>query len=312
MAFVINDKVINEKLTNNLEKSRQKNIDSLEKLSSGKVFTATNPQPASRALAEKLEFRLRSLSASKRNINDAVSLLQTAEDGLSEINNIMTRMKEINVSAASTTLDDKDRRYLFIEYEALYDEINRIAKTTTFNGLPLLNGESEETPEELIFRLDDPTTESLSGDEDDLNTIRFDGIKSVIATTEGLGIRSARELLIDSEDEGGIEIDDAQELMEPDDSDLYVSVYDEALDKLSTHRAVFGAMQNRLNKAVDYNSVLAENIAAAKSKIEDTDYAVEVTNMAHNNILTQATTGLLAQNNMNSHSALSLLGAVLK
>lgn len=313
MAFVISEKVISEQLTHQLEKTRQENADSLEKLSSGKVFTAMDPRPADRALAEKLEFRLRSLSASKKNINDAISLLQTAEQGFDEINNIMTRMKEINVTAASTTLNDRDRRYLFIEYEALYDEINRIATTTEFNGIPLLNGLSEKAPERLIFRLDDPfNSEGLLEADDDVNVIRFDGLDRVVATTEGLGLSSAKELLMDSEEEGGIELEDAEELMLPEDDDLYATSYDQGLAILSTHRAIYGAMQERLNRALDYNAVYQENIAAAKSKIADTDYAAEVTKMAQNNILIQATTGLLAQNNQNASLALSLIGSVLK
>jgi flagellin len=281
----------------------------LEKLSSGQVFTSADPRPSERALAEGLEFRLRSLSASKRNINDAVSLLQTAESGFSEINNIMVRMKEINTAAASTTLTDKERYFLFIEYEALHDEINRIATTTEFNGIPLLNGESESAPESLVFHVGDTPPDLMEG-ETDLNTILFDEFNSVVATTAGLGLKSARDLL-DNADESGISLEDAQELMLSEDSDIFASVYDEALDKLSTARAVFGAMQTRLNKAIDFNDVYAENIAAAKSKIADTDYAAEVTRMAQNNILMQATTSLLAQNNLNAQLTLNLVGSVL-
>lgn len=312
MAFVINNKAVAAKLITNLHKKRRENVDSLEKLSSGRVFTSADPRPSERAIAEGLEYRLRSLAASKRNINDAISLLQTAETGLQEINNMMSRMKEINIAAASSTLTDQDRRYLFIEYEALYDEINRVAVTTNFQGIPLLNGLSDDVPDVLTFRLDDPKESDLvEGADGDINKIEFEGIKSVIATSEGLGLRSARDLILDSDEEEGIWLEDAEELLEPEDDDLFSTVYDEAFTQLSTARAIFGAMHTRLERAIDYNMVVSENIAAAKSKIVDTDYAAEVAKMAHNKILIQATTGMLAQNNNDAQLVLNLIGSSL-
>ena len=311
MAFIIHDRATSDKLSRILGKARQENANSLEKLSSGEVFTKNEPKPADRALAERLELRLRRLAASKRNINDAISLLQTAEEGFAEINNMMTRMKEINIAAASTTVDERDRRYLFIEYEALFDEINRISLTTEFNGIPLLNGESEQVPESLIFRVDDPMRLPELDSEDDINIIRFDGVKEVNVTTAGLGLRSAKELLEDSAEEGGIELEDVQELLLPEDDDLFSTVYEEAQSKLSAQRAVYGALQTRLNKALDYSEVYGENIAAARSKIADTDYAREVSKLAKNNVLMQATTGLLAQNNINANLALNLISSAV-
>ena len=236
MAFKIHDRANSDKLSRILGKAKKENSDSLEKLSSGEVFTKNDPRPADRALAERLELRLRRLAASKRNINDAISLLQTAEEGFTEINNMMTRMKEINIAAASTTVDDRDRRYLFIEYEALFDEINRISLTTEFNGIPLLNGQSDRVPEALVFRVDDPTILPEYDGDTDINIIQFEGVKDVNVTTDGLGIRSARELLDDSAEEGGIELEDVQELLEPDDSDVFATVYEEAQSRLSAQR----------------------------------------------------------------------------
>lgn len=314
MAYVINNKTIATRLIHQLDKARRDNINSLEKLSTGQVFTSQDVKPSERAIAEKLEFRLRSLAASKKNMNNAVSLIQTAESGMQEINNIVTRMKELNIAAASTTLNDRDRRFLFVEYEALHDEMNRIATTTKFNGLPLLNGQSEDVPESLVFRVDDPMRSDLDNytEGEDINIIRFDAIKEVVATTAGLGIPSARDLILDSDEEEGITLEDAAELMEPWDDELFKTVYDEALTRLSTQRAIFGAMHTRLEKAMDYNDVFSENLAAAKSKISDTDYAAEVTKMAHNNIITQATTALLAHNNSSEQMVLNLVGSAMK
>ena len=306
MAFNIKDKALQANLARHLEKAQKVNSDSLEKLSSGSVFSRNDPRPAERALAEGLEFKLRSLASSKTSINSAVNLLQTAESSLSEITNMVLRMKEINIAAASTTVSDKDRKFLFIEYEALHDEINRIATTTEFNGMPLLNGDSPDAPDELVFRVGDPMV-SDGVDSDDLNVIRFEGIKSVMATTAALGLKSARDLLLDSEQ--GIGILDVEDLLMADD-DLFGSIYDQALDTISTSRAVFGGMQSRLQAATDFLDVYQENIAAAKSSIADVDYASEVARLTESRILMQAGTAVLAQGNINSQLALNLLNSL--
>jgi flagellin len=313
MTFGVSDKNLANKLSRHLEQAREQRADSMEKLASGQVFTVRDPRPAERALSEKMEYRLRGLAASRSNVNTAVSLLQTAEGGLSEINNIILRMKELNIAGSNATVNDQERRYLFIEYQALHDELNRIAVTTEFNGMPLLNGESDRVPEELIFRIDDPFTDSDEAPDDadeDINTIVFEGFKSVVATAAGLGIGSAAPMLMGSS-EDGIGIDDVLGLMESSD-DSFSTVYDEALTRLSTQRAVFGAMQSRLQRSIDFMEVYQENIAAAKSNIADTDYAREVVKMAESNILMQATSGLLAQSNFDSGVTLNLLASVLK
>lgn len=310
MAFNIKDKALQANIARNLDKARRSNSDALEKLSSGSVFTKNDPRPAERALAEGLEFKLRSLASSKTNINSAVNLLQTAESSLSEITNMVLRMKEINVAAASTTVSDKERKFLFIEYEALHDEINRIAMTTEFNGMPLLNGDSELAPEELVFRVGDPMSpDGADTDQEDINVIRFDGIKSVVATTAALGIKSAADLLGGSDDEG-IGIADVEDLMLADDDDLFDSIYDQALNSISTQRAVFGAMQSRLQRATDFLDVYQENIAAAKSSIADVDYARETSRLIESRILMQAGTAVLAQGNINAQLAMNLLNTL--
>ncbi len=310
----VSDKSLNLKLTRFLNEAQQKQQESFEKLSSGTVFTKSDPKPADRALSENLEFKLRGIASAKRNINDAVTLLQTAESSFSEINNMITRMKEINIAAASTTMTNQERRYLFIEYEALYNEITRVAKTTEFNGLPLLDGQSDKVPESLIFRVGDPQygSDSMGGaGDEDLNAIKFDGLKSVVATSEALGLKSAREYLENSNDEEGIELEDAEELLAAEE-ELFPTVYDQALSGLSTFRAIYGALQSRLNRSMDFLEVFQENISAAKSNIADTDYAKEITNLTMNNILTQAATAILANSNVSSQLSLNLIASALK
>ncbi|MCX6127596.1 MAG: flagellin [Proteobacteria bacterium] len=308
MSFVLNDKVTGLRLANALEHARQDKVDSLEKLSTGLVFTADDPKPTDRAMAERLEHRMSALASGKRNINDAVSLLQTAESGFSEISNMLVRMKEINTAASSATVSDTERKFLFIEYQALHNEIDRMAATTVYNDIPLLNGQNEKVPEQLIFRIDDPSRgEGAPNASGDWNELRLDGLKDVVLTTMGLGLKSAEEFLGNEE---GIDLESSNELLEAED-DRFSTIYDQALDKIATFRANYGAMQTRLDRAMDYNDVAVENIAAAKSKITDVDYAKEVARLAQSNILMQSGTALLTQNNLGASTAIHLIQSLM-
>jgi flagellin len=310
MAFSITDKSGSSKLNRVLRKQQEAQEDSLEKLSTGQVFTSMDPKPSERALAEKMEFRLRSLAASKKNVNDAISLVETADSSMSEISNTITRMKEINMSAASTTISNQERRYLFVEYQALYDELDRMSVATTFNGIPILNGSSEEVPDELVFRVDDPLASPDGNDEDDINTIRFSGIKDVDTRPENLGLKSASDLLSQTSGPEGISFEDVEDFIFTQ-TEGFQSIYEEALSKLSEQRSVFGALQTRLQKTLDFNEVYSENISAAKSKVADTDYASEVSRLVTSQIATQATTSLLSQSNLQVGLAWNLIKGAL-
>lgn len=304
MSVRLGDRSSAANILNDMEKHTRANADSLAKLSSGMVFTAQDPRAAERAVADNLEYKLRSLNSSKQSINDGVSLLQTAEGGLSEISNMLIRMKEINVASASNTINDKERKYLFIEYQALHNEIDRISATTEFNGIPLLNGRDERTPESTVLRLGDPTSENP---ENNLNEINLGSLREVVATTVGLGLKTAKDILID---EDGITIDDAMEFLEAEDS-RFGSIYDQALETIASYRASFGAIQSRLGRAKDYNEVAYENISAAKSRIADTDYATEFSKMTQSSILMQTASALLTQNNLAARIGLNLVNSLL-
>lgn len=289
------------KLSRQITKLSEQNADSLEKLSTGEVFTSRDPRPSDRALAGGLKQKIKSLASAKRGINDGISLLQIAESGFNEISNIINRMKEINLAASSTTISTNERKFLFIEYQALFDEVDRIARTTEFNGIHILNGSDEQRPEEIVIQLHQPM---LAGDDNDINILRFSGIKDIDATTEGLFLVDPSTIIDPDE---GVERDIAVELMEPENPDKYANSYDQALDRLMGFRAEFGAMQTRLQAAANYNAVMEENLSAARSKISDTDYALEVSKLANNNILIQASTSLMSQSEFIARNILSLI-----
>ena len=183
--------------------------------------------------------------------------------------------------------------------------------TTEFNGIPLLNGASDRAPEQLIFRAGDPFEDDSIGAsrDNDINTIQFDGLKDVVATADGLGLQSAADLLQDSTEVEGIELEDVEDFLIPQE-DGFATVYDEALNRLSTQRAIFGAMQSRLQITSNYIDVYQENLAAARSNIADTDYAKEVVRLTESNILLQATSGLIAQTNFDAAVTLNLLNSM--
>ena len=297
-----------ETVQRHLEAAAKRNAESIEKLASGQVFTSGDPRPSERAVAARLEQRIRSLSAAKQSISDAMSLVQTADSGLSQITDIVIRMKEINLAATNQSISDQDRKYLFVEYEALRNEVARVTQSTTFNDVPLLDGKSDAAPEFFSFRLDDPSNldDRRSKPEDDLSQIFIDRVKDIALMPDDLGLLSAGKLVSKLSASEGISIDDAMEFLEPLNKD-FANVYDEALTTIANIRSTFGAAQVRLDHAHNFNEVFSENIAAAKSHISDTDYASEVSKMAASRILMQAGTSMLAQANISGNLVATLL-----
>ncbi len=302
--MIRDDHNLSARLLNDLERQNRAHPESLARLSSGLVVTGLDPRPADRSLAEGLEFKLRSLSAAKQNINDGVSLLQTAERGFHEISAMIDRMQEINIAGTSATISDHERRFLFIEYQALHQEIDRIAATTESNGIPLFEGQNERTPERMILRIGDPTATRDGGS---INEISFDNLTKVMASALSLGLKPVAGLLDEDRD---LTVADANDLMAPDTS-RFSSSYDQALDKIASFRAEYGAIQTRLERARAFNDVSFENIAAAKSKISDTDYASEVSRLTQNKILMQTTTALLTQNDLAARLGVSRVNSLL-
>ncbi len=296
----------NSRLNRFLENAEKKAQDSLEKLSSGQIFSSQDPRPAERSLSDSLEFKLRDLSSAKRTINEGVSLLQVADGGMNEIGNILVRMKELNIQAASSTVDDRARRFLMVEYQALFNEINRIANTTEYNGMNLLQGDtgSNNRPENLMLRIGTPQFDPDTGE--DANLISLDQLQEIAVTTKALGLKSAQDILEDSDLIEGITLTDVEDLLMPDESEFATS-FDQAQNSLSMQRSIFGAMQSRLQRGQDFVNVYEENLAAAKSRISDVDYASELAKLTQANVLFKATTSLLAHSNLNTQMTLSLL-----
>ncbi len=277
------------------------------KLSSGRRINRAADDAAGLAISEVLKADVRSLSQAKRNALDAISLVQVAEGGLEEINNMMIRLRELSIQAASDTIGTRERGYLNNEFMALKDEIDRVALSTEFNGTRLLIG-NKEVDESLIASHNRSPLEIQVGKDylpgpdsldapNPINVIRinFDNFN---ATTEGegsLGIGSAQN------DEGTSII--SKELAQNS-----IDKLDQAMTKVAAYRAKMGAFQNRLETTQTTLGISIENLSVARSRILDADYAAESAELMQQSIMQQAGASVLAQANQAPQIALQLLG----
>lgn len=252
--------------------------DSYAKLSSGKRITKSADDAAGLGIAKKMGAEVKGYRMAARNASAGISMIQVAEGGLDESTNILTRMRELSIQAASDTVGERERGYLNLEYEQLVDEVDRISKTTTFSGAPLLTGEYEGGT--MDFHVG-----AYAGEE---NKISFDAAETN-ATGEALGISGTA---LDSKDSAGSNLE----------------IIDEAIDKVSGFRANFGAIQSRLQSTITNLDTMAVNTDAARSQIEDVDVAEETAKLASSNVMKNAGISSLAQANNLPNSALRLIG----
>jgi flagellin len=248
---------------------------SFAQLSSGSRITKSADDAAGLSISENLKSQIRGYGQAGRNANDGISMVQTAEGGLGEISNILTRLRELGVQASSDTIGDQERGFINKEVQQLKAETDRIAKTTRFGSVHLLDG----TGGQFDFQVDVNNTEN--------DRIGFDsGLQN--ATLSSLSISG-----LDFSSKDG-----AREAL---------STVDEAQKNLSGQRANLGALQSRLISTSDQIGISVENLSAANSRIRDTDIAASSAELARNNILQTASVSVLAQANQVPAQALKLL-----
>ncbi|MES2615586.1 MAG: flagellin [Bdellovibrionota bacterium] len=290
----------NQFIEGNIERAQKDSSTSLERLSSGVVFTRDDPMPADRARSDSLTTKIRNFSSYKRNASDGLSLMEFADSGLSELSNINIRMQELVTQSTNPSISDKERQFLFVEYQSLYDEFDRQALTANFNGQTLLDHKSGDRTE-IDFRVGS----TKEDDKKDVNLIRLENLDEVKARPRDLGLVSAKDLL---DQDNGVSIDDMLDTFDADSVDELGKTFDKANEKMMGYRAKFGATTTRLNHAIASIDVASENISAVNSRVRDVDYATEVTNLTQANILLQASTSLLTQRQqLQSQSVLSLI-----
>lgn len=276
MGLRINTNIASQEVQKNLRANSAQQESEFAKLSSGKRITKSADDAAGLAIAKKLEAETRGLRVASRNANDAISLVQVAEGGLNETSNILTRLRELSVQAASDTVGEAERGYLSMEYEQLVQETDRISQTTTFNGRPLLKGEGNV----LQFQ--------VGTKADSNNQIEFDAA-STDASAESLGI-------------GGTNIRGKSDALGN------LGVIDAAIERVSGFRSNFGSIQSRLQSSVNNLDVSMVNQEAARSRIEDVDVAESTARLASVQIKSAAGMATLSQANQLGQGALRLVG----
>lgn len=290
----------------NLNDTISQSTLSMEKLSSGYRINRASDDAAGLAISEKLKADIRGINMAKRNASDGISLIQTAEGGLNEIGNILTRLRELGVQASSDTIGNRERGFLNKEFNALKDEITRIAQSTEFNGTLLLAGDREGLAEELTSRSNSLPMDIQVGKD------YFSTVDSVDASNPVNIIRINLGDINATVGDSGLKLgegsdDSAVSVATKEGSQMALSVLDDAINKVADHRSTLGGIQSRLNSTLTNLSIQVENATAANSRIRDTDFAEETARLTQMNILKQAGTSVLSQANNAPQFALSLI-----
>ncbi|OFZ66750.1 MAG: flagellin, partial [Bdellovibrionales bacterium RIFOXYB2_FULL_36_6] len=243
MGLRIATNIASQTVQKNLKEVSEKNNSTMDQLSSGRRITKAADDAAGLGISTNLEAQTKSLRQAARNASDGISLVQTAEGGLNESTNILTRLRELSVQAASDTLGDNERGFLDKEYQQLVVEMDRIAQSTTFNGTKLLAGDVGNG--NLDFHVG-----AYAGEQ---NIISYNA-DSADATSEAIGVAGSNVAAKDS----------AKDAM---------AIIDEGINRIVNLRSEMGAVQSRLQSTVSNIEVQAINQDAARSKIQDVDVA---------------------------------------
>jgi flagellin len=244
----------------------------MERLSTGKRINSSKDDAAGLAIATSMTSQIRGMNQAIRNANDGISMAQTAEGGLNEVTNILQRIRELAVQSSSGTYSDDDRVNLQAEVGELQSQLTDILANTEFNGVKLFDG-----------------------------TAGSGGSVSVQVGANAGETVSLDLAEIDLDDAIAVDISDAT-----DASDA-LDTLDTALETISTSRATLGASQSRLQSVVNNLTQNVTNLTDARSRIEDADFSAETTALAKAQILSQASTAMLAQANQSQQGVLSLL-----
>lgn len=249
---------------------------SLERLSSGNRINRAGDDAAGLAISENLKAQIRGLRQAKRNASDGISLVQVTEGGLNEVSNILVRLRELSIQAASDTIGDAERAFTDREFQSLKSEIQRISESTNFNGIPLLSG--REQPIDIQVGMFNTGNDRLSYDT-----------KFSDSRLESLGIQE-------------------EAVLSKTGAQLSLAKLDAGLKRVNEVRSTLGAMQNRLASTVSNLTIYDENLSAANSRIRDTDIAEESSELVKQQILQQAGVAVLGHANSSQQMALKLLG----
>jgi len=289
---VVNTNVNASIAQNALMKNERSMNTAMERLSTGRRINAARDDAAGLAISSRMTSQIRGLDMAVRNANDAISMIQTADGAMTEVANMLQRMRELALQSANGTTTSADRSYLNSEYQNLITEIERIAQNTQWNGRAILQGDANAASDSTVnFQVGANGGQTVGVDFGDISQsggaafttfeISAAGAGSFItATTTSSALTTASAAL---------------------------TKIDSAITAVSTQRATFGAAANQLTYAIDNLASVKVNAEAARSRVLDTDYATETSELARTQIIQQAGTAMLAQANQTALGVLALL-----
>jgi len=278
MGLRINTNIASLNAQQSLTQTTTRLARNFQRLSTGLRISTAADDAAGLAISERLRSQVRSLEQAKRNSNDGISLVQTAEGALNEVSNILTRLRELSIQASNGTVSSADRDTLQEEFDSLRAEVTRIGESTEFNGINLLNG----TQATVSFQVGAGTSTAIDQISIALPTQTLSTSLSLASLDIGSGTTA--------------------------NTSTAISTLDTAINEVSSLRGTFGAAQNRLGSTINNLAIQVENLSAAESRIRDVDVAYETAQLTRNSILQQASISVLAQANALPQSALNLLG----
>lgn len=263
--------------------------DALTKLSSGSRINSAADDAAGLAVSEKMKAQIGGLTQAQSNAQDGVSLIQTAEGGLSQIQTMLDRMRDLAVQSSNGTLGTDDRKAIDKEFNDLKGEITRIAGTTQFNNKDLLGADGSTAATTFTFQVGANSGQTLSVTISAMNA-------DALNLTAGIDI-------VASQSNSSVDNTTADIVS----ANAAIKAIDDAISTVTNQRSTLGATQNLLNYAISNLETSNENLSEANSRIRDVDMAQEMTQFTKSNILTQAATSMLAQANAMPNSVLTLL-----
>ena len=288
---VVNTNVNASVAQNALVRNERSMNTAMERLSTGQRINAAKDDAAGLAIASRMTSQIRGLDVGIRNANDAISMISTADGALVEVSNMLQRMRELALQASNGTTTSADRDYLSSEYVNLVAEIERIANNTQWNGGDILDGTANGTGQTVAFQVGANGGQTVS--------VAFGNARqATVATVSGMmeTVASAAPNLVAGTTASALTKGTSA-----------VVAIDSAITAVNTQRATYGAAVNQLTYAVDNLSNVKVNSEAARSRILDTDYAKETSELARTQIIQQAGTAMLAQANQLPQTVLSLL-----
>src|SRR6478672_4756594 len=295
MGFVINNNLAANNSYRNLNSTQNDLSKSLEKLSTGLRINRAGDDAAGLSISEGLKAQVTGSAQAARNAQDGISMIQTAEGGLTEVHSILQRMRDLAVQGANDTNNGDARAAIQKEADSLGEELGRISASTNFNGINLLDGTAGATGDVKI------QVGAGSVAATDQITVKFSDMTAAYTVgTAGGGVGNLATKTAGTAN-AGFDVSDAGKAA------TTIGNIDQAIKNISAQRSELGASQNRLEHTIKSLNVAGENLQAAQSRIADVDMAQEMVKFTKANILSQAGTAMLAQANQSSQGVLSLL-----